>query len=296
MAHLHTADVRPEVARRRLTLIFALTLAYTVAEVVGGLLANSLALLADAGHMLTDDLALLLAVAAAWIAERPPDAGRTYGYARAETLAALANGVTLLLVCGVIVWEAARRFAAPPAVEAGLMGAVAAGGLAVNVAGAWILRGHARGLNARAAFLHLGGDLLGSLGALGAAAAVAFFGWRWADPAVSVAIALIIIVGSSKLVVRSVHVLMEGTPRGLDVEAIRLQILAIPGVSGVHDLHLWSLEGDAPLLTAHVVVDLSTPAHGVLRTATSLLTVRFGIRHATLQIEPPDFNITGPGR
>ncbi len=282
--------------QRRLVWVLALTLAYTVAEVVGGIYSNSLALLADAGHMATDDLALGLAVFAGWFAQRPPDRGRTFGYQRAEILAALTNGVILVVICGFIFWEAIHRFAAPPEIATGLMGSIAAGGLAVNLFAAWLLHGHSRGLNARAAQVHVIGDLLGSIGTLLAAALVAMFDWRWADSLASVFIGIVIVFTSVRLVLDSVHVLMEGTPPHLDAEEIRRSLRAVPGVAGVHDLHLWSLGVSAPLLTAHLVVDLTVGSHDVLRVATAKLQSRFGIGHVTLQIEPPDFNIRGIGR
>jgi len=281
---------------RRLTWVLALTLAYMVAEIAGGLVSNSLALLADAGHMATDALALSLAAFAGWFARRPPDPGRTFGYQRAEILAALANGAILVLVCGFIFWEAIRRFGAPPEIRTGLMAGIATGGLAVNAVAAWILHEHADELNTRAAFLHVIGDLLGSIGTLVAAAAIAAFGWRWADPLASLAIGLVIVYGSVRLVLASIHVLMEGAPAHLDAEAIRHALLGLRGVSDVHDLHLWSLGGRAPLLTAHLVIDHSARAHDVLRAATQELSSRFGIGHVTIQIEPPDFNIVGIGR
>ena len=283
-------------AQRRLRWVLALTLAYTAAEIAGGLASNSLALLADAGHMVTDDLALGLAVLAGWFASRPPDPGRTFGYQRAEILVALTNGVILVVVCGFIFWEALHRFVAPPDVATGLMAWVAAGGLAVNLVAAWILHGHPQGLNVRAAFLHVLGDLLGSIGTLVAAGLIAIAGWRWADPVASMFIGAIIVFSSVRLVLDSVHVLMEGTPAHLDPEEIRRSLVALSGVADVHDLHLWSLGGSAPLLTAHLVVDLSVRAHDVLRAATAELASLYGIEHVTLQIEPPDFNIRGIGR
>ena len=292
----HPAPRGGRAEQRRLAIVLAITLVYTAAEIVGGVVANSLALLADAGHMATDVLALGLAVAAGWFARRPPDADRTYGYQRVEILAALANGVLLVVVCGFIVWEAAARFAAPEEIRTGVMAWIAAGGLAVNLAGAWILHRHARSLNARGALLHVLGDLLGSLGTLAAAAAIALFGWIWADAAASVAIAVLIVVSSVRLVLDSVHVLMEGAPPHLDAEEIRLELSGLPGVAGVHDLHLWSVGGRTPLLTAHLVVDHTARPHVVLSAATERLRARFGIEHSTLQIEPADFNIRGIGR
>lgn len=285
---------------RRLALALALTLAYAAAEVAGGLLSNSLALLADAGHMLTDALALGLALAAAWFSRRPPDTGRSYGYQRAEILAALANAVALVVICGFLFWEAIERFSSPPEIRSGLMAAVAAGGLVVNLACALVLHGGA-GLHVRGAFLHVVGDLLGSVGALVAAGLIAAFGWTWADPVATIVIGAIIVVGSVRLLLESVHVLMEGVPKGFDLETVRGELLRVPGVGGVHDLHVWTLAGRAPVLTAHLVTDHTVPAPEILRNATRSLHGRFGIEHATLQIEPPDFNIvepltTSPGR
>jgi cobalt-zinc-cadmium efflux system protein len=282
--------------QRRLVWVLALTVAYGVAEVVGGIVSNSLALLADAGHMATDALALGLAVFAGWFARRPPDSGRTFGYQRAEILAALTNGIILVVICGFIFWEALHRIAEPPGVATGIMAWIAAGGLAVNLLSMWLLHGHTHGLNARAAFLHVLGDLLGSVGALVAAALIALFGWQIADPLASLFIGGIIVFSSVRLVLRSVNVLMEGTPAHLDPEEIARLLRALPGVAEVHDLHLWSLGGRAPLLTAHLVVDLTVRAHDVLRAATSELRLVYGIEHVTIQIEPPDFNIVGIGR
>ncbi len=278
---------------RRLALVLAMTGAYAGAEFAGGMLSNSLALLADAGHMLTDMTALALALAAAWFAKLPPDPSRTYGYQRAEILAALVNGVALVVICLFLFVEAWRRLFDPPRIDVGLMALVASGGLIVNLIGAALLRGRHDGLNVRAAYLHVLGDLLGSVGTLVAAVLVAWLGWRWADPAVSFAIGAIIVVGSTRLVLQSLHVLMEGAPGNLDIEDIRRCLLATRGVSGLHDLHLWSLSGGRPLLTAHLVVDHSVSSGQVLREATRAVEEKFGIVHSTIQVEPPDFNIIG---
>ena len=262
-------------------------------------MANSLALLADAGHMTTDNLALGLALLAARWARRPPDPDRTYGYARAEILAALANGVVLGVLCVVLVVEALQRLQHPPEVQVGVMAGVAAGGLAVNVLASWLLHGSRHGLNVRAAYLHVLGDLLGSIGTLAAAGCLVAFGWRWADPVAGLLIAGILVVSSVRLVLESVNVLMEGAPSHVDAEEIRRFLMGVRGVAGVHDLHVWTLGGGgAPLLTAHVVMDHTAPAGQVLRAASAGLRERFGIDHATLQVEPIDFNVTldGPGR
>lgn len=290
-AHGHTHGKTAD-GSRRLGLVLVLTAAYTVAELVGGLLSNSIALLADAGHMMTDNLAIGLALMAARWARRPPDTGRTYGYQRAEILAALANGVVLAVLCLFLLGEAWDRLLDPPAVRVRLMAWVALGGLAVNVIASRILHGHRHGLNVRAAYLHVLGDLLGSVGTLAAAGALAWLGWRWADPVAGVLIAVILIVSSVRLVLESVNVLMEGAPAHLDTEEVRRCLLDTPGVGGVHDLHVWSLAGGPPILTAHLVTDHTVAGSLVLRNATRTLVERFGIEHVTLQVEPPDFNIT----
>ena len=288
--HEHPHDPRAA-SRRRLAMVLALTAAYTVAEIVGGFWTGSLALLADAGHMATDNVALALAWLAARLADRRPDEARTYGFQRAEILAALANGAALLVVCGFIAWEAVERLAEPRPIRGGAMAVIATGGLLVNLAGAALLRHHRHGMNVRAAFLHLVGDLLGSVGAIAAAILVAVFGWMWADPATSLAIVAILAVGSWRLVSQAVHVLMEGTPAGVDAEEVRACLRETPGVAGVHDLHLWCLREGSPILTAHLVLDHSVSAPAVLRAATERIRERFGIDHVTLQTEPPDFNI-----
>ena len=284
------------VGPRRLAWVLALTLIYTAAEVVGGLVSNSLALLADAGHMMTDNLAISLALFAAWVASRPPDRARTYGYHRAEILAALVNGVALVVICVFIFWEAWQRIQDPPEVAYGLMAIVATGGLLVNLVAAKMLHGHHHGLNVRAAYLHVLGDLLGSIGALTAAGLMAAFGWRWADPLASFVIGGIIIVSSTRLVLDSVNVLMEGAPAHLDTADIRQTLVEMDGVCDIHEFHVWSLGGGNPLLTAHLVLDHTREPNEVLRDAIELLRERYGIHHATLQVEPPDFNIVNDFR
>ena len=295
VAHTHASDRADSGASRRLLLVLVLTTVYTIAEIVGGLLSGSLALLADAGHMATDDLALGLALFAAWASRRPPDPGRTYGYQRVEILAALANGVLLVIVCALIVREAVERFLDPRPIDIPLMAAIAGGGLLVNVVAARVLHADRGSLNLRAAFLHVMGDLLGSIGTLAAAGALALFGWRWVDPAASLLIAGIIVLGSGRLLFQSIHVLLEGAPPHLDAEEVRRSLGELTGVVDVHDLHLWSVGGREPLLTAHLVVEHAVRPHDVLRLARRRMAERFGIDHVTIQIEPPDFNIRGVG-
>ena len=241
---------------RRLGIVLALVSAYLVAEVVGGLLTNSLALLADAGHMLSDAAALALSLFAIWIAERPATPARTYGYYRTEILAALVNGATLIAIAIYIFIEAFQRFRAPPEVLGGLMMTFAAGGLVVNLAGLWILNaGRGESLNMRGAWLHVLTDALGSVGAIVGGALIYFFGWSWADPAVSVLIGLLVLYSSWGLLKESVAVLMEGTPGQIDVDAVRDAIASVPAVRGVHDLHVWSITSGMVALSAHVTVE-----------------------------------------
>jgi cobalt-zinc-cadmium efflux system protein len=276
---------------RRLGAVLALTAVFTVVEAVGGWLANSLALLADAGHMLGDNIALALALVAAWSAKRPPDPTRTYGYQRAEILAALFNGVTLIIIAFYVSVEAWGRFANPPEVNWRSMLVIGVAGLLVNIVAAVLLHGSQHNLNMRGAYLHVLGDLLGSIGVLIAAVCTGFGGWAIADPIASAVLSLIIVFGAIRLVLQAVHVLMEGTPSHLDATEVQAGLAELPGVAGVHDLHLWTLGGNHTVLTAHLVCDHTESPNRLLRSATRLLDTRFGIIHTTLQIEPPDYNI-----
>ena len=251
-------------------------------------MANSLALLSDAGHMAGDVAALALSLFALWLAARPADEARTFGYHRAEVVAALANAAGLLVVTGFILHEAYRRFLAPPAVEGGLMLGVAVAGLVANAAAALVLHGGSReSLNLRGAFLHVLGDLLGSLGAAAAAVIILLTGWTLADPIISAFIGLLIVIGAWRLLAQSLHVLMEGVPAGLDYREIAAAILATPGVVGVHDLHVWSITAGFPALSCHVVIADDCGTADALERLQAMLAARFGIHHATLQIERP---------
>ena len=265
----------------------AVTLLFLLVEVVGGLVAGSLALLADAAHMATDAAALVLALVAMRIARRGPTAARTYGHRRAEVLAALANGVVLGAVSVQVVVEAIGRFGGRAQVEGGVMLGVAALGLAANAAAALVLAGkREHGLNMRGAFLHVVGDALGSVGAIAAAAAILAWGWTWADPAVAIAIALLILVSAFRLVRESLDVLMEGAPAHVDVEAYAASIRSVPGVLDVHDLHVWTLTSGFDAASAHVDVRPEADAHAVLHHLGDLSERRFGIAHTTFQLEP----------
>src|SRR5712664_1389143 len=282
MAH---AD-RPTAAagsRGRLTVTLVLTVAFFLVEAAGGLWTGSLALLADAGHMLTDAAGLGLALFAIWAAARPPTPEKTYGYYRAEILAALVNALVLLAVAGGILVEAYRRFLAPPEVAAGPMLAIAALGFGGNGACAWLLREAAGGS------LDVLVDALSSLAVMAAAAVVLLTGWRLADPLASAAIALVIVPRTWALLRQAVNVLLEGTPAHLDLAEIEAAMRRVLGVRRVHDLHVWTLTSGREAMSAHVVVGDVGESDRLLRELHEVLHARFGIDHTTIQLEtePP---------
>lgn len=278
--HAHGED------RRALRIALAITLGFLAVEVVGGVLAGSLALLADAVHMATDAAGLALALWAARLARQGPTAGMTFGHRRAEILAALANGVVLVVVSIQVVVEAVGRFGVAAPIEARLMLGVAAAGLLANLGAAAVLaRGRTRSLNVRGAFLHVLGDALGSVGAILAAGAILAFGWAWADPAVAIAIAALVLVSAWRLVREALDVLMEGTPAHVDLEALLTAIRAVPGVVDVHDLHVWTLTSGYHALSAHVDVAPAADGHAVLHILSDLTERRFGVAHTTFQLE-----------
>ncbi|MCG8590940.1 MAG: cation diffusion facilitator family transporter [Proteobacteria bacterium] len=281
--------------RRRLTLTLVLAAGYMVAEAVGGWWTGSLALLADANHMLSDVAALSLALFAAWVVDRPAGSRWTYGRARAEVLAALAQGVALAVVAVLIVLEALERFAAPPPVLGAGMLAIATGGLVVNAVGLWILHGgrHAS-LSMRGAWLHVASDALGSVGAMTAGAAVWLFGWRLADPIASLAISALVLVSGWNLVREAVDVLMEAAPRHLDVDEIRTALADLTAVAAVHDLHVWTIGSGETSLSCHLVSQSGVDNGDLLTRAYELLGSRFDIGHATIQIEPTTFADESP--
>jgi cobalt-zinc-cadmium efflux system protein len=280
-------------------LTLALTCAFMVVELVAGFWTGSLALLADAGHMLTDAAALALALFATWIAARPPTPAKTYGYYRAEILAALVNALVLLVVAGVILVEAWHRWHAPSPVLAGPMAIVAAGGLGVNLVGAWLLHhGAAHSLNVRAAYLEVLSDALSSLATLVAAGVVLFTGWTGADPLAGVTIALLIVPRTWSLLRQAVNVLLEGTPPHLELGEIESAMCAVGGVRHVHDLHVWTLTSGREAMSAHVVVEDVRESERLLESLHALLHARFGIDHTTIQLEtaPPEvLQIKGSG-
>ena len=281
----HLSAVRAE-NRRRLAIVLALTVAITVLEVVGGILTGSLALLADAVHMLSDNLALGLALAAVWLAGRPSTPERTFGYQRAEVLAALVNGITLVALAIWIFVAAYGRLSDPPEVLGGWMLAVATVGLVTNLVAASVLaRSSHSSLNMSAALRHVIADALGSAGVVVAAIVVLATGWRYADPLAGALIALLVLASSWSVLRDSVHILLEGTPRGLDVRKLRNRLLAVPSVVDVHDLHVWTITSGFPALAAHVLVEPGDDCHARRRELEALLARDYGIEHTTLQVD-----------
>lgn len=274
----------PSVASRRLKLAFGLCLAYMGVELVGGILANSLALLADAGHMLADAGSIGLALFAARLSQKPPNKKLTYGYHRAEILAATLNAATLLAVGLFILVEAFRRLAHPPQVASGVMLAVAVPGLLVNLAMAAVLHGGKANLNIRAAFLHVLTDTLGSVQVILAALTMMWFGWAWADPVASILLAGLVMFSGYRVLRETVFILMEGTPAQIDLDQLRQSLLAVEGVVGVHDLHVWLIASDFPACSMHLEVGDETD-QTLLSRVHNLLARQFGIRHATIQLE-----------
>jgi cobalt-zinc-cadmium efflux system protein len=277
-------------SQRALAIVLALNLLTLLVEVLAGWWTNSLALWSDAGHMLGDVGALALSFAAVQLAARPPSPEKTWGWHRSEILAALANGVTLIVVAALVGMEAVRRFAAPPAVPGSIVAWVGAIGLSVNVVSALVLaRGAGQDLNRRAAYLHSLSDALGSVGALAAGVLMARFGWWVADPLASVLIAVLVFIAGVRLLRDTVHVLMEGAPASVQVERLREAMLTAEGVRAVHDLHVWSVTSRFAVLSAHVVTEPTASladAQSVTARLRTLLSRDFAIEHATLQLEP----------
>jgi cobalt-zinc-cadmium efflux system protein len=283
--HVHDHDHFHAVSTRRLTIALVITALFVVAEVVGGILSNSVALLADAGHMLTDVGALSLSLFVAWFSRQPATPRRTYGYLRWEILAALINGAVLLVLSAWILVEAVQRLRDPQPVAGGLMLAVAVGGLVVNLVSAWLLHGSAaHSLNLRGAYLHVLSDLLGSVAVIVAAVSVQTFGFVRADALASIAVTLMIIRGAWRLVREAVDVLLESTPREIELERVRAAMAAVRGVSAVHDLHVWALTSGVVALSAHAIAPAVAEHPRVLADLHDAV-APFGIRHVTIQLE-----------
>ncbi|QGU32262.1 cation diffusion facilitator family transporter [Thermochromatium tepidum] len=281
--HAHPASADSD---RMLMLATALTLGFAGIEAAVGLWAGSLALVADAGHMVNDAAALALAAGAAWLARRGASARHSYGLGRAEFLAALINSAALLALVVWLVISAITRLHTSQAVQGVAVSLTAALGLALNLAVAWMLTRGEETLNTRAALLHVLGDLLGSMAALSSGLIIAVSGWTPIDPLLSLAIGALILVSSLRLLRESVHGLMEGVPLHLDLARVGQALAAVPGVASVHDLHIWAVRSDLPVLTAHLVVPDLAAWEEILEQSHALLRHDFGITHVTLQPEP----------
>jgi cobalt-zinc-cadmium efflux system protein len=271
--------------RRALALALALILGFAGLEAAAGLVSGSLALFADAAHMLSDALALGLALFAAWLAQRPATPERSFGWRRAEVLAALANALVLVVLGGWIVWEGAGRLSDPPGVTGGWVLAAGIAGLLVNLGAARVLHGAGSGLNVRAAMLHVLADLVSSAGVVVAGLVVLATGWAYADPVAAILIGLLVVLSTGRVLRETVGVLLEGAPEGMDAREVAEAIGATEGVVGVHDLHLWTITSGFPALSAHVLVAAGADCHAIRRELEVLLRDRFELTHTTLQVE-----------
>ena len=287
MPHAHVTAARA--ARGRLVAVLVLSLAVLVVEVVGAVAANSLALLADAGHLLTDVVGIGLALLATWFAGRPPTLGRTFGYLRLEIIAAVANAVLLFGVAGYVVFEAVQRLADPPEVASALMLAVALVGLAANGVSVWLLRDAQRSsLNVRGAYLEVLGDLGGSAAVIVAGLVIALTGWDQADAIASIVIAALILPRTLALLREATDVLLEATPRDVDLDHVRRHILDAPGVIDCHDLHAWTITSGMNVVSAHVVLASGADPALALDELSRCLADDFDIEHSTFQLETAD--------
>jgi cobalt-zinc-cadmium efflux system protein len=283
--HLDSERRRGRPATRRLAAVLVLTGVFMVVEAIGGWLAGSLALLADAAHMFTDVGALSLSLLTAWIAQRPANDSKTFGYLRWEILAALVNGAVLFGVSGWVVLEAVQRLQHPAPIRAGLFLVVAAAGLTVNLLSLGLLHGSRAGsLNARGAYLHVLGDALGSVAALGAAAIVALTGWTAADPIASMVLSLLILVGAWRLMRESTDILLESVPAHVSMPEVHRRMLGVPGVAAIHDLHVWTVTNGMVAMSGHAVVPDLKAHPGVLDGIRSEMG-QLGIGHVTIQLE-----------
>ncbi|CAN5625275.1 CDF family zinc transporter CzcD [soil metagenome] len=287
--HTHSHERRSERSLRNLKIALLLTTVYMFVEAIGGWLTNSLALLADAGHMLTDVAALALTLAAIWFASRPATSKKTYGYYRYEILAAFINGIALVLISIWVIYEAFERWNTPPEVAGLGLTVIAAGGLLINLIAAYLLHGdHTHDLNMRGAWLHVVGDALGSVMAIIAGVLIIAFNWVWADAVGSFLISLIIIFGAWRLIRDSVNVLLEGTPSHINLTAVEETIRETESVEDVHDLHVWTITSGMEALSVHVVHSEMISQKSLLKNIREKLHDEFGIDHLTIQLETPE--------
>ncbi|CAM3820831.1 MULTISPECIES: cation diffusion facilitator family transporter [Mesobacillus] len=276
--------------KKLLLISFILIFGFMIVELIGGIWTNSLALISDAGHMLSDAVSLGLSLLAIKIGEKAATAAKTYGYKRIEILVAFLNGITLLGISIYVFWEAFNRFSEPPEVNTGML-YIAVAGLIVNIVAAWILqKGNTKeNLNLRSAFLHVLGDMLGSVGAIVAGLLILFFNWNLADPIASIVVSILVLVSGWRVTKESVHILLEGAPTHINIDEVKKALEELKGVEEVHDLHIWSITSDQPSLSGHLVVEPKFDNDDLLNKATSLLKERFKVKHSTLQLEGESF-------
>lgn len=282
--HEHGGEIKYE---KPLWWAFGLTTTFLIAEVIGGLLTNSLALLSDAAHMGTDVIALAISILAVRMSRKTADAKRTYGHARMEAIGAMVNGGMLFLVAGYILWEAIGRFREPAEVSSTGMLVIAALGLIVNLISMRLLKaGSGESLNVKGAYLEVWADMLGSVGVIIGAVVIMFTGWTLVDPIIAVLIGLWVLPRTWRLLREAGQVLMQGVPAGIDLDKVRDMMLAHPGVAKVHDLHIWALGSKEPVLTAHIILtDETQPPDATRQSLATALTAAFDIEHATLQVD-----------
>jgi cobalt-zinc-cadmium efflux system protein len=270
----------------RLTAALLLTLVYMIVEAIGGWLSNSLALVADAGHMLTDVAALGLTLAAIWFASRPATHKKTFGFYRLEILAAFVNGLALALLSIWVIYEAVLRWRSPPSINGSTLTFIAIGGLVINIIAALLLRSRSQNdLNMHSAWLHVMSDLVGSAMAIAAGILISLRGWMWADPLCSILISLIIVAGAVRLVLESVNILLEGTPAHIDLSDVEKVISQVAGVEGVHDLHVWTISSGMEALSAHISHNESVGHSELLAEIRERIHTMFAIDHLTIQME-----------
>ncbi len=278
-------------SKSAMVMVLVLTTTYMVIEVVAGIYTGSLALIADAGHMLGDVAALVLALIAVWFAGRTPSEQKTYGYYRTEILAALLNGVVLVGLSLYILYEAFERFTHPPDILSGPMLGVAVGGLVVNLIAIKLLSGSSENsLNAKAAYLEVLGDLLGSVAVIIASLVIMFTGWKVADPIVSSLIGLMILPRTWTMIRECIHILMEGTPEHVDMKKLTERLMSVKGVINVHDLHVWTITSGRDAMSAHIRIDENAIPNVVLNEISMIAQSEFNLRHSTLQIEQQECN------
>lgn len=291
--HHHHFEESREGNKKGLLIALTITTSMMILEFFGGLITNSLALLSDSGHMLSDMSSLILSLVAISFATKPPSPNKTYGYYRFEILAALFNGLTLFIIAAFIVWEAIERFSNPPSVQSGIMVLIALIGLMANLLSAWALHRKSdvhHNVNIKSAYLHVISDALGSIGAIVAGLVMYYFNWYYADPLISVLVALLILKSAWGVLSHSIHILMEGTPVTIDRNEVKSSLESIEGVIDVHDLHIWTITSGLDSLSCHLVVDNDCDCQKILQKAIHLIEDKFQILHTTIQVEKPDIH------